>query len=164
MSHIDYEARVTELGLELPDFERRPYYGSGYGSMKPHHISGNLLFLGGHTADDERGEVRLPGRLGHDLSVDQGYEAARLTALNALAGIRYAVGSLNRVSSLVRSLCFVVTTPEFEDVHQVSSGATDLFRDVFGPEAGLGGRATIGVMSLARRSCFEVWLTVELRD
>jgi hypothetical protein len=164
MAQTDPETRVRELGLVIPDFAARPYYGADYGSMKPHHISGNLLFLGGHTADDAEGNVRHPGRLGADVTVEQGYEAARLTALNCLGGIRLALGSLNRVQSLVRSLCFVVSTPEFEDVHKVSSGATDLFRDVFGPEAGLGGRATIGVMSLARRSCFENWLTVEIED
>ncbi|MEV7781372.1 RidA family protein [Kitasatospora sp. NPDC088351] len=164
MSRTDYEARVAELGLELPDYSSRPYYGADYGSMKPHHITGNLLFLGGHTADDDQGNVRFAGRLGQDLTVEEGYQAARLTALNCLGGIRYALGSLDRVASVVRSLCFVVTTPEFEDVHKVSSGATDLFRDVFGPEVGLGGRATIGVMSLARRSSFEAWVTVEIRD
>ena len=82
--------------------------------------------------------------------------------INALAGIRYAIGSLDNVRSIVRSLCFVVCFPEFHDVHKVSSGATDLFRDVFGEEAGLGGRATIGVTSLARNHCFEIWLTVEV--
>lgn len=164
MAYTDPETRVRELGLVIPDFSARPYYGADYGSMKPHHISGNLLFLGGHTADDADGNVRHPGRLGADVTIEQGYEAARLTALNCLGGIRLALGSLNRVTSLVRSLCFVVTTPEFEDVHKVSSGSTDLFRDVFGPEVGLGGRATIGVMSLARRSCFENWLTVEIAD
>ncbi|MYW05034.1 RidA family protein [Streptomyces sp. SID3343] len=164
MSRPDFEARVAELGLELPDYGKRPYYGADYGSMKPHHITGNLLFLGGHTADDDQGNVRLPGRLGQDLSIEEGYAAARYTALNCLGGIRYALGSLDRVTAVVRSLCFVVTTPDFEDVHKVSSGATDVFRDVFGPEVGLGGRATIGVMSLARRSCFEAWVTVEIDD
>ncbi|WP_327579021.1 RidA family protein [Streptomyces sp. NBC_00145] len=164
MSLTDYEARVAELGLKLPDYSVRPYYGAEYGSMKPHHITGNLLFLSGHTADDEQGNVRFPGRLGSDLTIEEGYEAARSTAVNCLGGIKHALGSLNRVKSVVRSLCFVVTTPEFEDVHKVSSGATDVFRDVFGPEAGLGGRATIGVMSLARRSCFESWVTVEIQD
>ncbi|HJP64881.1 MAG TPA: RidA family protein, partial [Actinomycetota bacterium] len=98
------------------------------------------------------------------VSIEEGYEAARLTGLNCLAGIRLALGSLNRVRSLVRSLNFVVCTPEFTDVHKVSSGATDLFVEVFGPDVGLGGRATIGVMSLARGNCFENWLTVEVTD
>jgi hypothetical protein len=96
--------------------------------------------------------------------VEQGYEAARLAAVNCLAGIRFALGSLDGVVNLVRSLNFVACVPDFTDVHLVSSGATDLFRDVFGEEAGLGGRATIGVTSLARDHCFENWLTVEVRD
>lgn len=91
-----------------------------------------------------------PGRLGDSVSIEQGYAAARLTGLNCLAGIRLALGSLDRVAAIVRSLNFVVCTPEFFDVHRVSSGATDLLLEVFGEETGLGGRATIGVLSLSR--------------
>jgi len=156
------EARVRELGLDLPDYSATPYYGQSYGSMKSHHQVGSLLFLSGHVPELAGGGVLHPGRLGAEVTIEQGYEAARLTAINALAGIRYAIGSLDNVRSIVRSLCFVVCLPEFHDVHKVSSGATDLFRDVFGDEAGLGGRATIGVTSLARNHCFEIWLTVEV--
>lgn len=160
-----YEARARELGLEIPDFAVEGYYGADtYGSMKPHHQVGSLLFLSGHTPDRADGTVRFPGRLGESLTVEQGYEAARLTALNCLGGIRYALGSLDRVKGIVRSLCFVTSTPDFTDVHKVSSGATDLFVEVFGREAGLGGRATIGVMSLAGGSCFENWVTVEVLE
>ncbi|MFJ4171678.1 RidA family protein [Paenarthrobacter sp. NPDC089714] len=160
-----YEDRVRELGLEIPDFKVDGYYGADtYGSMKPHHIVGNVLYLSGHTPDKSDGTVRYPGRLGANLSVEEGYEAARLTALNCLGGIRLALGSLDRVKGIVRSLCFVTSTMEFTEVHKVSSGATDLFVEVFGPEVGLGGRATIGVMSLAGGSCFENWVTVEILD
>jgi hypothetical protein len=72
------------------------------------------------------------------------------------------VGSLDRVSSIVRTLNFVVCTPEFTEVHKVSSGLSDLLVEVFGPERGLGGRATIGVMALANGHCFETWATVEV--
>lgn len=161
----NYEQRAQELGLEIPDFHAHGYYGADtYGSMKSHHIVGNVLYLSGHTPDTIDGTVRFPGRLGQDLSVEEGYEAARLTALNCLGGIRYALGSLDRVKSIVRSLCFVTSTMDFQDVHRVSSGSTDLFVDVFGREAGLGGRATIGVMSLAGGSSFENWVTVEIED
>jgi enamine deaminase RidA (YjgF/YER057c/UK114 family) len=161
---VDHETRVRELGLEIPDFSVTPYYGPSYGSMKAHHQVGPLLFLSGHVPELPDGTVLHPGRLGAEVTIEQGYEAARLAGVNCLAGIRYALGSLNRVRSIVRSLCFVVCTPEFHDVHLVSSGATDLFRDVFGEEAGLGGRATIGVTSLARNHCFEIWLTVEVEE
>lgn len=160
---MDFERRVGELGLELPDFSVTPYYGPRYGSMKAHHQVGSLLFLSGHVPEYPDGTILHPGRLGEDLTVEQGYEAARLTAVNCLAGIRYALGDLNRVAGIVRSLNFVACTPDFHDVHLVSSGATDLFVEVFGEEVGLGGRATIGVTSLARGHCFENWLTVEVR-
>ena len=161
---MDANARVEELGLDLPDYSVTPYYGPNYGTMKPHHQVGSALFLSGHVPEFPDGSILHPGRLGAEVSIDQGYEAARLTAINCLAGIRYAIDDLNRVASLVRSLNFVVCTPDFYDVHKVSSGATDLFRDVFGEERGLGGRATIGVMSLARNHCFENWLTVDVQS
>lgn len=155
------EARAIALGLDIPDFAATGYYGADYGSMKPHHRVGNLLFLSGHVP--QRGdEVILPGRLGADLAVEHGYQAARLTGINLLGGIRLALGSLDRVRSIVRTLNFVVCTPEFTEVHRVSSGLSDLLVEVFGPERGLGGRATIGVVALARGACFETWATVEV--
>jgi enamine deaminase RidA (YjgF/YER057c/UK114 family) len=160
---VDPNARVEELGLELPDYSVTPYYGPNYGTMKPHHQVGSVLFLSGHVPELANGSILHPGRVGAEVTIEEGYEAARLTAVNCLAGIRHALGDLARVVSLVRSLNFVVCTHDFHDVHKVSSGATDLFRDVFGEERGLGGRATIGVMSLARNHCFENWLTVEVR-
>ncbi|MCI1018488.1 RidA family protein [Microbacterium sp. C5A9] len=159
------EQRARDLGLDIPDFGASGYYGADtYGSMKPHHIVGSVLYLSGHTPDRADGTVRFAGRLGQDLTVEQGYEAARLTALNCLGGIRYALGSLDRVKSIIRQTCFVTTTMDFTEVHRVSSGASDLFVEVFGPEIGLGGRATIGVMSLAGGSSFENTLTVEIAD
>jgi len=155
------EARLAELGLDVPDFIRDGYYGASYGSMKPFRIAGKLLFLSGHVP--QRGStVIFPGRLGGDLTVEQGREAARLTGLNVIAGIKQAVGDLDRVRSIVRSLNFVVCTPDFTEVHKVSSGLSDLLAEVFGPQRGIGGRATIGVMALAGGNCFESWVTVEL--
>ena len=159
---MEIERRIAELGLDVPDFAREGYYGASYGSMKPFHVTGNLLFLSGHVP--QRGPTLIhPGRLGANLTVEQGREAARVTAFNVIAGIRQAVGDLDRVKSIVRTLNFVVCTPEFTEVHKVSSGLTDLLAQVFGPERGIGCRATIGVMALAGGNCFESWATVELR-
>ncbi len=154
------EQRLKELSITLPDFDEVGYYGASYGKMKAHHQVGNLLFLSGHVPE-RNGTSVYPGRLGDTVTVEQGYEAARLVGINCLAGIKHAVGDLDRVVSLVRSLCFVVCTPTFYDVHRVSSGATDLFAEVLG-DRGIGGRATIGVTSLARNHCFELWLTAEV--
>jgi hypothetical protein len=159
------EARVRELGLEIQDFAAKPYAGTRYAaSMKPHHITGNILFLGGHVPEFPDGTLLYPGKLGAEVSLEQGVEAARLMACNSLAGIRYALGSLDRVKHLVRSLNFVAAAPDFYDIFLVANGATDLFREVFGDEAGIGARATIGVSVLSRNACVENWLTVEVRD
>jgi enamine deaminase RidA (YjgF/YER057c/UK114 family) len=157
------KALAIAMGLDIPDFDRTGYYGADYGTMKPYHRVGSLLFLSGHVAQIGT-EITHKGRLGQDLSTDQGYAAARQTGLNLLGGIRQAVGSLDRVTSIVRTLNFVVCTPDYEDVHKVSSGLSDLLVQVFGPERGLGGRATIGVMALAGGVCFETWATVEIAD
>ena len=157
------ERSAIEMGLDIPDFGRTGYYGADYGTMKPWHRTGSLLFLSGHVAQIGT-TITHRGRLGADLTTEQGYQAARQTGLNVLGGIRQAVGSIDRVRSIVRTLNFVVCTAEYEDVHKVSSGLSDLFVEVFGRERGLGGRATIGVMALAGGVCFETWVTVEVED
>lgn len=155
------ERKLRKRGIALPDFKKTGYYGTTYGSMKPHHRVGNLLFLSGHIPELD-GRIIHPGRLGETVTIEQGREAARITGINCLAGIKLAIGDLDKVKSIVRSLNFVVCTPTFYDVHKISSGLTDLFVEAFGPDKGLGGRATIGVTSLARNNCFETWLTVEI--
>ncbi len=159
----DAETTALSLGLDIPDFDRSGYYGADYGTMKPFHRVGRLLFLSGHVAQIGA-EITHKGRLGDNLTTAQGYAAARQTGLNVLGGIRQAVGSLDRVASIIRTLNFVVCTPAYEEVHRVSSGLSDLLVEVFGQERGLGGRATIGVMALAQGVCFETWATVEIAD
>ena len=158
---METERRVRELGIQLPDFGPETYYGANYGKMKPFHRTGNLLFLSGHIPE-RNGQLVHPGRLGDTVTLEQGYEAARLTGVNCLAALKQAVGDLDRVVAIVRTLNFVVCTPEFFDVHKVSSGLSDLLAEVLGSERGIGGRATIDV-SLARNKCFETWLTAEVR-
>lgn len=157
------ERMALEMGLDIPDFDVTGYYGADYGTMKPYHRVGSLLFLSGHVAQIGT-EITHKGRLGGSLTTEQGYAAARQTGLNLLGGIRQALGSLDRVKSMVRTLNFVVCTPEYDEVHKVSSGLSDLLVAVFGRERGLGGRATIGVMALAGGVCFETWATVELDE
>lgn len=162
---VDYEQRLQDLGIEVPDYTQIAYYGMSYGTMKPHHRVGNVLFLSGHIPEYSDGTIlHQNGRLGKDLSIEQGYAAARLSGINAVAGMKYALGDLNRVVSLINSLNFVVCTPDFTDVNKVSSGSSDLFVEIFGEEIGLGARATIGITSLARGNPFENWVTVEVRD
>ena len=141
------ERLAIEMGLDIPDFDLTGYYGADYGTMKPFHRVGSLLFLSGHVAQIGA-EITHKGRLGETLTTDQGYQAARRTGLNVLGGIRQAVGSLDRVKGIVRSLNFVVCTPEFEEVHKVSSGLSDLFVEVFGEARGRGARSAVGMAAL----------------
>lgn len=154
------EQRVRELGLEIPDYADPPY-GRRYGRMKPFHRIGDLLELSGLTPENRVGDRLNPGVVGVDVTIEEGYAAARLTAVHTLGIIRYALGSLDNVKSLSRGLCFVVCPPGFEDLHLVSNGATDLFLEVFGEEAGSIGRASIGATTLSRNNCFELWLSLE---
>ncbi|MDF2579160.1 MAG: RidA family protein [Microbacterium sp.] len=155
------EQRARELGLEIPDYTDPPY-GGRYGSgLKAFHRTGDLVELSGITPEDRAGNRRHPGVVGADISVAQAREAAVLTATQALGLIRLAVGSLDNVAGLSRALCFMRTTPEFDRLHEVAAGATELFLDVFGPEVGSVGRASVGVTSLSRHNCFELWLSFE---
>jgi enamine deaminase RidA (YjgF/YER057c/UK114 family) len=161
-SIVSVEEHVRELGLELPDFTKVPYTGLRYGAVRPHRIVGSVLYLSGHMPELPNGQAVHPGALGRDVKTDDGYEAARVAGLNALAGVRLALGTLDRVVSVIRSLNFVVCTPDYHDIHRVADGVTDLLVEVFGDDAGVGGRATVGVVSLARNHCFETWLTLEV--
>jgi enamine deaminase RidA (YjgF/YER057c/UK114 family) len=168
---MEVERKLQSLGISLPDLGRwesnlgtaQKYYGQQYGKMKPFHRMGNLLVLSGHVADLPDGKPLFPGRVGAEVTVEQAYKAARQTGINCLAGIRQAIGDLDKVVALVRTLNFVVCAPGFSDPNLVSSGLTDLFAEVFGAQRGIGCRATIGVMSLAGNHCFESWMDVEVR-
>lgn len=155
------EQRVRELGLEIPDYSNPPF-GRRYGKMKPFHLSGKTLTLGGMTPENREGVKVFPGRVGATITAEEGYQAARATAINTLGLIRAAVGSLDRVASFVSILGFVVVSEDFTDVHAAANGANDLFIEVFGEEIGIGTYAAIGVMNLSGGNCFEIWTTVEL--
>jgi enamine deaminase RidA (YjgF/YER057c/UK114 family) len=168
---METEKKLQSMGIALPELGKwksnvgtaQKYYGQQYGKMKPFHRMGNLLVLSGHVPDLPDGTVMYPGRVGAEVTVEQAYKAARQTGINCLAGIKQAIGDLDNVAALVRTLNFVVCAPGFTDPNLISSGLTDLFAEVFGPEKGIGCRATIGVMSLANNHCFESWMDVEVR-
>jgi enamine deaminase RidA (YjgF/YER057c/UK114 family) len=135
------ESRLRELKLELPPAPR------SLGVYKPIVVVGGLAYLSGHGPIGPDGTA-ICGRLGDDLDVRAGYEAARRTALMALATLRGRCGSLDRVLRLVKTTGFVQATPEFTDHPAVINGFSELMRDVFGAEAGLAARSAVGVASL----------------
>lgn len=122
------EARLLDLNITLPD---PPPPGGAY---SPTAIAGGLLYI---AAQFPLGaDVRVRGRLGDDLTTDQGRAAARLAALNVLAHCRAAAGSLDRVSRILRVEGHMLTTPDFTDHARVLDGASELFNDLFGADPG----------------------------
>lgn len=155
------ERLALDIGLDIPDFDVMGYYGADYGTMKPFHRVGCLLFLSGHVV--QIGSVRRSRTRGGCGRPDHRAGLGRRTPDGDQCPGRHPAGGgiAGPVRPIVRTLNFVVCTPDHEEAHKVSAGLSDLFVEVFGHERGLGGRATIGVMALAGGVCFETWATVE---
>ena len=141
------EARLKELGIVLPEL-RKPV-----ANYLPYRIAGNILYLAGQ-GPLENGK-QLTGKLGRDVSVDEGYRRARLVGLGLLAAMRDALGSLDRVDYIVKLLGMVNATPEFNDSPKVINGCSDLFVEVFG-EAGRHARSAVGNVRLPNQISVEI--------
>ncbi len=148
------EDKARELGLNLEAA------GPPAGNYVPSVRTGNLVYLSGHLPTRPDGS-RPVGRLGEDVSVEEGYEAARLCAVALIARLRSEVGSLDRVRRIVKVTGFVNAIPEFTQHPQVINGASDLLAAVFG-DAGKHARAAIGVSSLPAGCPVEVELIAEV--
>ena len=135
------DARLTELGITVPEAAAPVANYVGY------VVSGNLCFVSGQVTL-EGGEFKYQGKLGADISVDEGYQAARLCAINIIAQLKAACGGdLDRVKRIVRLGGFVNSTPDFTDQPKVINGASDLMVEVFG-DAGRHSRAAVSAGSL----------------
>lgn len=156
------EARVRELGLEIPDYGD-PSSGERYAAMRPFRRSGRILTLGSMTPEDRWGRPVHPGRVGIDVTLEEGYAAARYAAVNVLGLIRLALGSLDEVTGFVRTLTFVAVGGGFTDINKVTNGAADLWVEVFGDTVGRSTSAGIGVTSLSRGNVFEITASVQTR-
>ncbi|RLL64048.1 RidA family protein [Paenirhodobacter hankyongi] len=133
------ETRLAELGLELPP---APAPAANY---VPFVRTGNQLFVSGQISSDATGLIT--GRLGADLSIEEGAAAARRCGLALLAQARAALGDLDRVTRVVKLVGFVNSTPEFTDQPKVVNGASDLMVEVFG-EIGRHARSAVAAPSL----------------
>jgi enamine deaminase RidA (YjgF/YER057c/UK114 family) len=149
------EARLTRLGLQLPDPP------AAVAAFEPVVRAGSTVYVSGQVATRD-GELVATGRLGDDLDVAGGQDAARQCALNVLAQLRAAAGGLDGVERLVKVTVFVASTPDFTAQPQVADGASRLFVDVLGP-AGRHARAAIGVAALPIGSPVEVEAVALLR-
>ena len=149
--------KLAKLGVQLPE---APPKGGVYLPVK--YFCEKLAYVSGN-GPDVGGVAFKRGKLGRDLTLEEGREAARLCAINILAVIHANLGDLNKVKSIVKILAFVASDSEFFEQPQVINGASEFLSEVFGPEIGLGARSAIGTNVLPGNIPVEIELLFELK-
>ena len=151
---MDAEKRLVELKISLPE---PPKPQANY---IPSVQVGNLLFVSGHGPYND-GKTILTGKLGRELTTEEGYKTARNVVLNCLASIKAALGDLNRVKRVVKLLGMVNCTEDFKETPRVINGASDLLAEIFG-EAGKHARSAVGMQSLPNGMPVEIEMILEV--
>jgi len=152
---MSFEAKLKQLNIVLPAAPQP------VASYIPAVRAGDLLFLSG-TGPFKDGKIVFAGKLGRDLTVEQGYEAARLTVLNALAIVRKELGSLDRVLRIVRVSGHVASADGFTQQPAVINGASEWLVEIFG-EAGRHARLALGAAELPLNMAIELELILQIR-
>ena len=150
------DAKLSELNIELPPAPKP------VGVYKPIVVAGNMAYLSGHGPLQPDGKL-ITGRLGLDMDVEAGFEAAQLTGLCMLSTLKAHLGSLDKVGRLVKLLGLVRSTNEFDQQPAVINGCSELFRDVFGEENGVAARSALGTNSLPGGIAVEIEAIFELK-
>ena len=150
---MEIERKLQEMGLNLPEWE--PPIANYVSSVR----TGNLLFVAGHVGDT----TDALGQLGKDVTVEQGYEAARKAALACLSTIKHAIGDLDKVKRFVKLLCMVNSAPGFSDQPSVANGCCDLLVELYG-DRGRHARSAVGMAGLPINACVEIEMIVEVED
>ena len=151
------EAKLEEMGIELPD---SPAPMANY---VPAVRTGNLLYLAGLGPAARPDGASPTGKVGQDLSVEEGYEAARLTGINILARLKGELGDLDRVNRVVKLLSMVNAATDFTQQPAVANGCSDLMVEVFG-DKGKHARSAVGMGSLPNNIPIEIEVIVEVAD
>lgn len=151
---MDIEKKLKELGISLP---APPKPLANY---VPAVRAGNLLFVSGHGPYND-GKTIISGKLGKELTIEEGYKTARNVALNCLASVKATLGDLNKVKRVVKLLGMVNCTEDFKDQPKVINGASDLLVEVFG-DAGRHARSAVGMQSLPNGIPVEIEMILEV--
>ena len=152
----DIEQRLSELGIELPEVSAP--VANYVNAVR----TGNLLFLAGKGPQKADGSY-ITGKVGDELTEEEGHEAARLTGVNQLAVLKAELGDLNKVKRIVKVTGMVNSAPDFGNQPEVINGFSDLMVEVFG-EKGKHARAAVGMASLPRNIAVEIDMIVEIDD
>ena len=157
------EARLQALGLALPEPTKIPP-----GMKLPFawvRVQGNRAYVSGHGPLNPDGSIAQPiGKVGEDLSLEQAYQAARLTALAILGSLKQELGDLDRVVAWLRVFGMVNSAPGFNLQPQVINGFSDLILELYGPERGLHARSAVGMAELPFNTPVEIEAEVEIID
>ena len=151
------EDKLKQMKLKLPE---SPAPVANY---VPAVRTGNLLFLAGAGPGPEPEGTPTQGKLGQDLSVEEGYKAARSVGLNLLARVKDELGDLDRVNRVVKLLCMVNSAPDFTEQPAVANGCSDLLVDLYG-DRGRHARSAVGMGALPGNIPVEIEMIVEVRD
>ncbi len=150
------EAKIQELHLVLPPAPKP------VAVYKPAVLAGNMLYVSGH-GPLRPDMTQILGRVGDDLTLEQGYQAARQVGLAILSTVRNTLGSLDKVKRLIKTLGMVNCTPDFKDHPKVINGFSELMADVFGKENGIGARSAVGMVSLPGNIAVEIECIFEVK-
>lgn len=148
------EQKLSQLGIQLPQIPES--LGSYVDMVKV----GNMVFLSGRGPLKADGKY-ITGKVGSSLTTEEGYQAARLTAINQLAVLKRAFGSLNKIKRIVKVNGYVNTAESFTDQSKVMNGFSDLLIEVFG-EKGRHARTSVGIYTLPQNMVIEAEMIVEM--
>jgi len=150
-----YEAKLKEMGIELPEAPKP------LAAYIPAIQAGEFVYTSGQVPLAS-GELKYKGKVGSDLTEEQGYEAARLCAINCLSAIRGVIGDLDKIAQVIKVTGFVNSAPGFSSQPKVINGASEFLSQVFG-DAGKHARAAVGVSELPINAAVEVEMIVKLK-
>jgi enamine deaminase RidA (YjgF/YER057c/UK114 family) len=140
------EAKLAQMGLTLPQPLQMPANVRMSLPFAWVRVSGTRAFVSGHVPLNADGTIAQPvGRVGAEVSPDEGYAAARLVALAHLASLQKALGDLDRIAAWVRVFAMINAAPGFDQMPQVANGFSDLILELFGPNIGMHARSAVGV-------------------
>ncbi|MCW5853517.1 MAG: RidA family protein [Anaerolineae bacterium] len=155
------EAKLAEMGLVLPaPIQAPPGVRLPFAVVR---VRGARAYIAGHAAQNPDGTLAGPvGKVGRDLTVEQGYQMARLTALSILGSLQRTLGDLDRVTAWLRVFGMVNCTPDFAQQPAVINGFSDLILELYGPDAGQHARSAVGLAALPFGIPVEIEAEVEI--
>lgn len=145
------EEKLKQLGYELP--KPRPAVGTYVGCVRV----GNIIFTAGQGVDEYHGKI------GRDLTTEEGYNAARQSMLNLLSAVKAEIGELSHIKQFIKLLVMVNSTEDFTEQPKVANGASDLLGEVFG-EKGKHSRSAVGMAQLPNNTAIEIEMVIEVED